>query len=69
MRLMELKDIPVGRKALLGKVKVKVSLTTSGCTGCVFQRVDGARFCEFTPFCFAHNRPDNKSVVFLKVDK
>lgn len=67
MRRLELREIPVGKRLVLGKNKVKVSLTTSGCSECIFQKEAGARFCEFTAFCFAHNRPDKMPVKFIKV--
>ena len=54
MRRLELREIPVGKRLVLGKNKVKVSLTTCGCSECIFQKKAGARFCEFTAFCFAH---------------
>lgn len=67
MRRLELRDIPVGKRFILDKNKVKVSLTTSGCSECIFQKEAGARFCEFTAYCFAHNRPDKMPVKFIKV--
>ncbi|HBC90457.1 MAG TPA: hypothetical protein DCZ00_03325 [Lactococcus sp.] len=67
MRRLELREIPVGKRLVLGKNKVKVSLTTCGCSECIFQKKAGARFCEFTAFCFAHNRPDKMPVKFIKV--
>ena len=67
MRRLELREVPVGKRLVLGKNKVKVSLTTSGCCECIFQKEAGARFCEFTAFCFAHNRPDKMPVKFIKV--
>lgn len=67
MRRLELREIPVGKRLVLGKNKVKVSLTTSGCSECIFQKEAGARFCEFTAYCFAHNRPDKMPVKFIKV--
>lgn len=67
MRRLELRDIPVGKRFILDMNKVKVSLTTSGCSDCIFQKEAGARFCEFTAFCFAHNRPDKMPVKFIKV--
>ncbi len=67
MRRLELREVPVGKRLVLGKNKVKVSLTTSGCSECIFQKEAGARFCEFTAFCFAHNRPDKMPVKFIKV--
>ena len=67
MGQLRLNNAPVGKKMVLGKMKVKVSLTTSGCSECIFQKEAGARFCEFTAYCFAHNRPDKMPVKFIKV--
>lgn len=69
MGQLKLNEIPVGRVAKLGKMKIKVASTINGCHGCFFQKDGGARICEFTSFCFAHNRLDNKSVIFQEVTK
>lgn len=50
-----------------GDALLKVSHSYSGCNGCVFNTEYGARFCQFSSFCFAHLRRDKLSVKFVKI--
>lgn len=64
--ILELSTAAIGTYVMIGKMKLKVTLTTTGCRDCVFQTDEGARFCQYSAFCFAHNRLDRKPVKFLK---
>ena len=59
----------VGQRVMLGDVKLKIALTDTGCKDCHFRTDEGARFCQYSAFCFAHNRPDKLPVKFVKVEK
>lgn len=56
----------VGEVIKIAGKKLKVTLTTTGCRDCEFQTDEGARFCQYSAFCFAHNRLDRKPVKFIK---
>lgn len=58
---------PVGKLVMLGGVDLKIVLTNTGCRGCAFEMEGGAKCCQLTAFCFAHNRDDRQSVKFIKV--
>lgn len=57
----------VGQRVMLGDIKLKITLTDTGCKGCAFEKEEGAISCQLTAFCFAHNRRDKKPVKFIKV--
>lgn len=59
----------VGEVIVFAGKKLKVALTTTGCKDCSFQTDEGARFCQYSAFCFAHNRPDKNPVKFVRVVK
>lgn len=61
-----LSSVPVGKRVMLGDMKLKVTLTDTGCKGCAFGKEEGAICCQLTAFCFAHNRKDKQSVKFIK---
>lgn len=65
----DLSEASLGTKVMVGGKKLKVSRSTTGCNGCVFEKEEGARFCEFVSFCFAHNRSDKIPVKFIKVEE
>lgn len=62
-----LSEAPVGQRMMLGDVKLKIVLTSTGCNGCAFEKEEGAICCQLTAFCFAHNRKDKQSVKFIEV--
>lgn len=62
-----LSAVSVGQRVMLGDMKLKVTLTNTGCKGCDFEKEEGATSCQLTAFCFAHNRKDKESVKFIKV--
>ena len=62
-----LNEVSVGKRVLLGDVKLKIVTTDTGCKGCAFEKEEGAIQCQLTAFCFAHNRRDKKPVKFIKV--
>ena len=57
-------NVRVGNLIKFKKQTVKVALSEEGCRGGVFQTEAGARFCDQSSSCFAHMRPDHKSVKF-----
>lgn len=63
-----LSETIVGEVIRLAGEKVKVALATNGCKDCTFQTEDGARFCEYSAFCFSQNRSDRNSVKFVKIE-
>lgn len=58
-------DVRVGHLVKYKKQALMVTLSEDGCRGCVFQTEAGARFCDQSSSCFAHMRPDRKSVKFI----
>lgn len=69
MRFSPLNAVRIGETARIGNNLCTVKLTITGCRDCVFEKESGAKFCDFTAFCFAHNRPDRQSVKFVKIEK
>lgn len=69
MTKAKLNTVPVGTTAKINDSKILVSKSSNGCHGCMLRSEAGARLCQYSVFCFAHNRLDNKSVVFVKTDK
>lgn len=67
MEQVILSAVPVGKRVMLGDMKLKVTLTDTGCKGCTFEKEEGAICCQLTAFCFAHNRNDKQPVKFIKV--
>lgn len=57
---------PIGSTIDTGDVKLKVVLSTKGCTGCAFEKEEGAKYCEYSKFCFLHFRKDKVSVKYIK---
>lgn len=60
---------PVGKVVKVSGVLLRVATTSTGCGGCHFDEDQGAQMCQYSAFCFACNRPDNKSVKFIKVEQ
>lgn len=58
-------DVRIGHLIRFKKQTLKVALSEDGCRGCIFQSEAGARFCTHSSSCFAHLRPDHKSVKFI----
>ena len=67
--MANMNDAPIGSLINPGNQKLKVVLTSTGCKGCAFETEQGARYCQFSAFCFAHRRYDNQSVKFIRVEK
>lgn len=65
---MEQLSYPVGSTIDIGGVKIKIVISTRGCSGCVFENAEGARFCENSKFCFSNTRKDRASVKFILGD-
>lgn len=66
---MYLNNAPIGSRVKVGDLDIKVALSHTGCKGCVFETEQGARFCQFNAFCFAHRRKDKQPVKFIRVEK
>lgn len=64
-----LSEVPVGSIFRLGSHKIRISPTTTGCAGCIFQSEQGAKYCRYSAFCFANRRIDKRSVKFIIVEK
>lgn len=62
-----LSEVPVGTKVMVGDNTLKVNRSINGCKGCAFEKEEGARYCQLTAFCLAHNRKDKQSVIFKEV--
>lgn len=67
MEQIILSDAPVGTKVVVGDKSIKVNRSINGCKGCAFEQEEGARYCQLTAFCLAHNRKDKQSVIFKEV--
>lgn len=64
-----LNEVPVGSIFNIGNQEIRITPTTTGCAGCLFQSEYGAKYCQYSAFCFAHRRIDKRSVKFIKVEK
>lgn len=51
------------------KVVASNYLGQNGCNRCVFKSEEGAKHCIHSRSCFSYERPDKKSVKFIKVKK
>lgn len=69
MKRHSLNNASIGSRINIGKLNIKVTLSQTGCKGCAFETEQGARFCQYNVFCFAHQRDDKQSVKFIKVEK
>lgn len=57
--------VPIGGTVEYKKGLIRVTNGVRGCQGCVFETCDGALTCRHTESCFAHLRPDRRSVIFV----
>lgn len=57
--------IPVGGMIGYENKTLKVVCSTNSCRGCTFESSEGATTCAHSGVCFAHLRPDRKSVMFV----
>lgn len=49
-------------------VKMRVTSSHNGCTGCVFETKEQADNCQYRNSCMAHLRQDGKSVIFTCIN-
>lgn len=63
-----LREANIGSTVNCIGIAITTLVSKKDCNGCVFRTSDKANSCRFKNSCFAHKRPDGKSVIF-KSDK
>ena len=66
MKKKNLSSLSIGEWMKLSGTVITSAHAIYGCMGCIFQTDHGAVKCKHKTSCFAHLRPDRKSVIFTK---
>lgn len=64
-----LREANIGSVVKCVGIYITILSSKKDCNGCLFRTEDKADSCRFKASCFAHLRPDRKSVIFKSAKK